>query len=216
MRRDGMWKPNLLLPLLLFFASTRVAATSYVEQERGSSNDLAAVATILGATIAPGGIPSVTIPGQRPFSGVALPLGIGIIGSNGGGVGGGGGHKAAPPSQNNSNKEKEREKPCVSTSNPVVIATGEKHKAEQDFQAAGLYGLSLTRTYRSQHNGMLIQATSPGEDVRLYHYENADQTLLTGITVGGTSAAPFFSRQRNSKTIARISNRNRLAAWPMP
>ncbi|MES2321162.1 MAG: RHS repeat-associated core domain-containing protein [Pseudomonadota bacterium] len=53
---------------------------------------------------------------------------------------------ADPPSQNNSNKEK-----CKSTKNPVVIATGEKHKSEPDFQAGGLYGLSLTRSYRSEH-----------------------------------------------------------------
>ena len=36
-----------------------------------------------------------------------------------------------------------------STSNPVIIATGEKFKQEQDIDDAGLYGLSLTRTYRS-------------------------------------------------------------------
>ena len=36
-----------------------------------------------------------------------------------------------------------------STGNPVIIATGEKYKAEQDFGAGSSYGLSLGRTYRS-------------------------------------------------------------------
>lgn len=36
-----------------------------------------------------------------------------------------------------------------STSNPVVIATGEKYKVESDFLGASAYGLSLQRTYRS-------------------------------------------------------------------
>ncbi|NHZ38098.1 RHS repeat-associated core domain-containing protein [Massilia rubra] len=57
--------------------------------------------------------------------------------------------KAAPPSKDNSNKESEES--CKSTDNPVVIATGEKHKDESDFESQGLYGLSLTRTYRSRH-----------------------------------------------------------------
>jgi RHS repeat-associated protein len=35
------------------------------------------------------------------------------------------------------------------TKRPVIIATGEKIKAEDDFQSFGLHGLSLTRTYRS-------------------------------------------------------------------
>jgi RHS repeat-associated protein len=57
--------------------------------------------------------------------------------------------KAAPPSQSNSNKKSEEN--CKSTANPVVIATGEKHKTELDFAAGGRYGLSLQRTYRSMH-----------------------------------------------------------------
>lgn len=36
------------------------------------------------------------------------------------------------------------------TSNPVIIATGEKYKEEHDFSAPSLYGFSLTRTYRSR------------------------------------------------------------------
>jgi RHS repeat-associated protein len=57
--------------------------------------------------------------------------------------------KAAPGSQQNSNKNSEED--CKSTSNPVLIATGEKHKDELDFAAGGKYGLSLNRTYRSMH-----------------------------------------------------------------
>jgi RHS repeat-associated protein len=57
--------------------------------------------------------------------------------------------KAKPPSEGNSNMESEET--CKSTANPVVIATGEKHKTETDFQAAGAVGLSLARTYRSNH-----------------------------------------------------------------
>ena len=45
----------------------------------------------------------------------------------------------------------ESEEACKSTKNPVLIATGEKHKTEVDFQAAGPYSLSLARTYRSKH-----------------------------------------------------------------
>jgi RHS repeat-associated protein len=41
-----------------------------------------------------------------------------------------------------------------STTSPVVIATGEKHKAEPDFESFGLYGLSHSRTYRSQSIGV--------------------------------------------------------------
>ena len=36
-----------------------------------------------------------------------------------------------------------------SSSQPVILATGEKWQPERDFSAYGLYGLSLTRTYRS-------------------------------------------------------------------
>jgi hypothetical protein len=37
-----------------------------------------------------------------------------------------------------------------STTNPVLIATGEKHKTEVDILASGRYGLGLERTYRSR------------------------------------------------------------------
>jgi len=37
------------------------------------------------------------------------------------------------------------------TRNPVVIQTGEKFKIEKDFSGGGLYGLDLTRTYRSKY-----------------------------------------------------------------
>lgn len=39
--------------------------------------------------------------------------------------------------------------PCSTTKNPVVIATGEKIKPEDDFASSGNYGISLTRLYRS-------------------------------------------------------------------
>lgn len=53
----------------------------------------------------------------------------------------------APPASNNS---KDDEGLCA-TSNPVIIATGEKFKKETDFTAGGMYGLELTRTYRSKN-----------------------------------------------------------------
>ncbi|MEO7576995.1 MAG: RHS repeat-associated core domain-containing protein, partial [Massilia sp.] len=68
-----------------------------------------------------------------------------------------GGRKALPAAANNSNKESDED--CKSTKNPVVIATGEKHKEEQDFPAGGMYGLGLERTYRSmQAAGSLFGA----------------------------------------------------------
>ena len=54
---------------------------------------------------------------------------------------------AAPPAENNSSPTGCPEP--TSTGHPVIIATGEKWKAEPDFQGHGLYALSLTRTYRS-------------------------------------------------------------------
>ncbi|WP_377161142.1 RHS repeat-associated core domain-containing protein [Roseateles sp. UC29_93] len=56
-----------------------------------------------------------------------------------------------------SNKEKPAganggtDDPCTTpqTTNPVMIATGEKFKVEQDIVANGSYGLGLSRTYRS-------------------------------------------------------------------
>lgn len=59
--------------------------------------------------------------------------------------------RATPPSVDNSNKESDSDCDSKSTDNPVVIATGEKHKEELDFAAGGKYGLSLQRTYRSVH-----------------------------------------------------------------
>jgi YD repeat-containing protein len=63
--------------------------------------------------------------------------------------------KAKPKSEQNSNKKSEED--SKSTRNPVVIATGEKHKTEPDFAGLGKYGLSLERTYRSmQATGALF------------------------------------------------------------
>lgn len=50
------------------------------------------------------------------------------------------------PSENNS------EIPCSGlTDKPVVVTTGEKYKVEEDFSGQGLYGIGLTRTYRSKN-----------------------------------------------------------------
>lgn len=40
----------------------------------------------------------------------------------------------------------------ATTTNPVIIATGEKVKPETDFIAQGLYAIELTRTYRSKNS----------------------------------------------------------------
>lgn len=40
----------------------------------------------------------------------------------------------------------------ATTKNPVVIGTGEKIKDELDFGGSGVYGISLSRTYRSIHS----------------------------------------------------------------
>lgn len=65
-----------------------------------------------------------------------------------GAPGGSGGGAASPPSNNNSKI------PCKGaglTGRPVIVTTGEKIKSEPDFNGWGLYGLGLTRTYRSMH-----------------------------------------------------------------
>ena len=79
--------------------------------------------------------------------------GFGGISGESGGSGGSGAPatqtgKAAATSVSNSSKNCE-DASNPTTSNPVVIATGEKFKAEIDFVAKGAYGISLTRTYRS-------------------------------------------------------------------
>lgn len=55
--------------------------------------------------------------------------------------------KADPASKQNTAKSCDQN---PSTSNPVIIATGEKVKEEYDVTAAGNYGLNLSRTYRSR------------------------------------------------------------------
>lgn len=71
----------------------------------------------------------------------------------------GGGENKGPGTQTPAKEPKQKEKPesdkntdetaeCP-TENPVVIASGEKLKFEQDFKSFGAYGISLTRTYRS-------------------------------------------------------------------
>lgn len=53
-------------------------------------------------------------------------------------------HIAKTPPPTNNSKES-----CPSTENPVVLSSGQKFKTEKDFSARGLYGLSHSRTYRS-------------------------------------------------------------------
>ncbi|MFO1219353.1 MAG: RHS repeat-associated core domain-containing protein [Burkholderiaceae bacterium] len=78
------------------------------------------------------------------------------------GEGGGNGNTAGPASDANTNekKPKEQDKPkpgkCSgdasnpTTSNPVIIATGEKYLQQFDFGANSEYGIGLSRTYRSK------------------------------------------------------------------
>lgn len=70
-------------------------------------------------------------------------------GTFGGGGSSGGGSTVENPSSENNSKI-----PCLDaglTNNPVIVTTGEKIKFEEDFKAEGMYGLVLTRTYRSMH-----------------------------------------------------------------
>jgi YD repeat-containing protein len=59
---------------------------------------------------------------------------------------------------------------CPSTSNPVILSTGEKYKVERDFAAASSYGLNLQRTYRSYNDRpfMFGLRWSSEYDYRLY------------------------------------------------
>ncbi|WP_143133263.1 DUF6531 domain-containing protein [Pseudoduganella namucuonensis] len=60
--------------------------------------------------------------------------------------------KAKPTSPANSNKNcGVMEGGSPSSSNPVVLATGEKHLSELDIPSGGEYGLGVHRTYRSIH-----------------------------------------------------------------
>lgn len=64
---------------------------------------------------------------------------------NGPGPGAAGGAKAKPESESNTDAAEEE-----STCNPVLLATGEKHKTERDFSGANRHALSMARTYRSR------------------------------------------------------------------
>lgn len=150
----------LLLPLLLC-AQAAFALAPEPSSDMNINTDTgyqAHVAGVLQSTTGPDGIQQVTVAGQREVSEAAprpqrfvhdFPTAVAFsdtIRSND--------HdaplKSTPPSPGNKNKQPE-DLACKSTANPVVIATGEKHKAETDFRSNGLYGLSLTRTYRSMH-----------------------------------------------------------------
>lgn len=79
------------------------------------------------------------------------PINYGLGGAKPGDGGQGGSPKAAPTYENNSNIDNDCQSGAPqSTNNPVVIATGEKHKTETDFLSQGEYGLGLERTYRSR------------------------------------------------------------------
>lgn len=72
-----------------------------------------------------------------------------VYGANRGNGGGGGvaGSKLEKAASQGNSKI-----PCnATTKNPVLVMTGEKWKEESDFQAQGLYGISLTRLYRSKN-----------------------------------------------------------------
>jgi RHS repeat-associated protein len=121
------------------------------------TSSLKFVLPLLLASHAAMAIDTVVIVGQRPnfitsYCGVANcfysnpPIDEYYFRSGGGP----GTTRAAPKAEQNSNKTSEGGD-CKSTGNPVVIATGEKHKEELDFAGAGKYGMVLQRTYRSVH-----------------------------------------------------------------
>ncbi|UTY59405.1 RHS repeat-associated core domain-containing protein [Massilia sp. erpn] len=61
-------------------------------------------------------------------------------------------------------------------------------------------------TYGYNANGMLNRVTSPGsganQDIREYHYENSDPTLLTGISINGVrySTYEYYGDRRVSRS----------------
>lgn len=62
-------------------------------------------------------------------------------------------NKEVPEANQNSDTKKDDPCPKTTTKNPVIIATGEKFKVEQDIIAAGDFGLGLERTYKSFYAG---------------------------------------------------------------
>lgn len=81
--------------------------------------------------------------GERPWRDNSIGLTYGREPSLGY-MGIGGSMNAGAPSTDDSKKS-------CSTSKPVIVTTGEKHKTETDFVSRGLSGLSLARTYRSKN-----------------------------------------------------------------
>ncbi len=107
--------------------------------------------------------------------------------------------KAKPDSQGNSNLDNcGQESP--SSGNPVVIATGEKYKVEADFESNGLYGLSLTRTYRSNNaSGRMFGANwlSNLDPPRLvYTFTGCVQTELGCLPSEATLIEPDGTKYR--------------------
>lgn len=78
--------------------------------------------------------------------------------------------QSKPASDNNSSTED----PCSSPTSerPVILATGQKFKVEQDFVAPDSYALGLTRTYKS--NSVTSRLFGPG-----WHSEYDYATLIT-------------------------------------
>lgn len=128
------------------------------KEENAAFDNQLMVNSVVGAEVGPNGEPAVYVrdkfledeqqPKPEPFVfGFSTAVSFSsTIGSGDGGAP----LKASRPSPGNKNRESEG-LGCKSTENPVLIATGEKHKTEEDFTAQGLYALSLSRTYRSMH-----------------------------------------------------------------
>jgi len=136
-------------------------------------------------------LPKVDITGKSTKWGETLIVGGGSSSGGGGGEGGGGGGTGGgtqtpgdsqvkePPSEDSSNEEE------LCTENPVVIATGEKFKDEHDFRSAGVYGLSLQRTYRSMNaSGKMFGPHWPSSfDFPKLGFSPTCKTVATGVCV---------------------------------
>jgi hypothetical protein len=98
-------------------------------------------------------LPPVTVTGKREIYDPVFPTGPST--GTGGDTGGDGSYgpdspskeATAPPAANSNSETTD----CPQTSkNPVILATGEKIKHELDFSTGSMYGLGLSRTYKSR------------------------------------------------------------------
>ena len=100
---------------------------------------------------------SVSVTGTRLRPPSELPQSIGpsygpTRGSSGGPSSGGGGIGGAQPQNAKSvDNSAVNDTEICPTDNPVIIGTGEKLLPQADAESAGLYGMSLRRTYRSKN-----------------------------------------------------------------